>query len=265
MDKSALERESQRRLSDYFFSLTTKYQVEEGFALLDEYIRTLGFDAVAYSAMPVSIGAQGSFKPVFLTSRDYSRDFLLHYDEADLWQKDFTIERIQSGSLAIMDWQLELNRGILTADQQEVVNLATFEYGIKNAFTVPTQSDQHVVAGASVIAYMDRASFESISESNRAEAEEAIRVFHRYVFMQPDTASFFYQPLLSTLTETQKRVLAFIVTGKFQKHSKEYIGISPTRTGNVLSELYASLDVSNVSQLSYLAGIHHIVDMLDDV
>lgn len=263
MEVSLLDGKSQRRLAEYFFCLTSIDRVEEAFTLLDTRIRALGFDAVAYSAMPVSIGAQGSFKPVFLTSHDYSRDFLRHYDEAGLWQKDFTIERIQAGSLEVMDWQLESGRGGLTLDQQEVVDLATFEYGIRNAFTVPTQSDQHIVAGASVLAYMDRSAFESIVSINQQEAEQLIRIFHQYVFMRTNTASFFYQPLLDTLTDTQKRVLSFIVTGRFQKHSKEHIGISPTRTGNVLSELYERLDVSNVSQLSYLAGHHRLVDMIN--
>lgn len=251
------------RLAEYYFRLGTVDKLEEGFALLESHIRSLGFDAVAYSAMPRSIGAPGRFNPVFLTSRDYSKDFLIHYEEAGLWQQDFTIERIQNGLTDVMDWQFEAHKNTLTAVQKDVIDLAAYEYGIKNAVTIPTQSDQHVIAGASVIAYVYRPSFEIIMKNHFAEVHQVLKAFHQFVFARTYTASYFYQPLIDTLTTSQKRVLAFIVTGRPQKHSKEFIGLSPTRTGNILSELYDCLGVRNVSHLSYLAGQHRLIEMLD--
>lgn len=251
------------RLKEYVFMLSKTISLESGFALLNSHIARLGFDAIAYSALPASIGSPGAFKPVFLTSSDYSQDFLAHYEEANLWQQDFTIERIQNGLLDCMDWQFESVQKRVSADQQELIDLAVYEYGMKNALTIPTQADEDIIAGASVLSYSNRPAFEKLKYSYYEEVLEVVRHFHQFVFMRSSTSAFFYKPIIDTLTDSQKRVLAFVVKGHLQKHSKEFIGLSPTRTGNVLSELYECLNVSNASRLSYLAGKHRLIDMIN--
>ena len=165
--------------------------------------------------------------------------------------------------LDVMDWQLESRELRVTANQQELIDLAVCEYGMKNAVTIPTQADEDIIAGASVVSYSGRSAFEKLKDAHFAEVLELVRHFHRFVFMRSSNSAFFYRPVIDALTESQKRVLAFVVKGHLQKHSKEHIGLSPTRTGNVLSELYECFNVKNASQLSYVAGRHRLIDMID--
>jgi hypothetical protein len=255
--------DGQARLREYVYLLSTSVSLDSGFALLNSHITGLGFDAIAYSALPAGIGVHGAFKPVFLTSSDYSKEFLAHYDEDNLWRQDFTIERIQNGLLDCMDWQLESHQKRVSVEQQELIDLAVYEYGMKNALTIPTQADEDVIAGASVLSYSNRLAFEKLKHSYYVEVLELVRHFHQFVFMRSSTSAFFYKPIIDSLTDSQKLVLKFVVKGRLQKHSKEFIGLSPTRTGNVLSELYERLNVANASELSFVAGKHRLTDMIE--
>lgn len=249
-------------LADYVVSLHSCSHLDHGFVLTANSLSELGFDGLVYSAMPRSLGKPGQFNPIFLSSSDFSDGFLQHYNEADLWQKDFTIERIIQGSLLTMDWSQELSSGLLTDEQSDVVKLAQADYGIHNAISIPTHSDQHVIAGASITSSDSAGLYNKLLIERKSAIEFIVHHFHRFVFSGSITARPFYQPLLENLSSPERRLLTFVASGKPLKQSKKYTDLSPSRAANILSKLYKQLNVANVAELTYLVGHHKVIEML---
>ena len=250
------------QLSEFLIALGMADELETGFEHLATLVSAQGFDAVVYSAMPASLGAPGLIQPVFLASSEFSKGFLSHYAEADLWQHDFTIDRIRQGFVGPLDWGKELKESKMSEAQQQVVRLANSDYGITNAISIPTQSDPHIIAGASVTSCESRSVFDSLLESQLTTVQFAIHRFHQFVFSKTSNTYCFYEPLIEELSAAEKRVVAFVALGKPLKQSKHYTNLSPTRCSNVLSNLYRRMSVSNASELCFLVGHHKLVEML---
>lgn len=250
-------------LTEFLVSLGTSKSLDLGFERLGTLVSKLNFDAITYSAMPRSFGQPGLFQPVFLASSDFSPGFLSHYNEAGLWQKDFTIERILQGSMAPMHWDKELLESPMIDSQKQVIQLAQSDYHIRNAISIPTQSDRYIIAGASVVSSEPRALFDGLLADNLSTLQIAIFHFHQFVFYQTGTSQRFYEPLIDTFTPSERRLISFIASGRPLKQSKEFTGFSQSRAANILSSLYRRLKVANGTELSFLIGYHKLIDRID--
>jgi len=254
--------ETNTHASNFLASLNDAHELEQGFFCLEQLVFNLGFDSLVYSAMPKSFGDPGLFTPVFLSSDEFGRGFLTHYNDASLWEHDFTIERIQNGYMQTMDWNIERKGALLSAAQNEVIDLAGADYGIKNAISIPMQSDRYIIAGASVTSRQARASFDALLNERLSVLKFALSCFHQFVFRHSSHSHYFYLPLLRQFTPSEKSMLAFATTGRPLKQSRDFTNLSPTRAGNVLSSLYEKLGVANRSELSFLIGRHRLLEML---
>lgn len=251
-----------QNVGNYLSTMSSAETLEQGFSALENFVCSLGFDAITYSAMPTSLGEPGLFQPVFLSSSDFSSGFLTHYDEAALWQDDFTIERIQQGNLAPVDWNKSLRSNQLSKVQKDVINIAKHDYGIVNAVSIPTQSDSHVIAGASITSCNAGAGYDHLIKENLQTAQGAVHRFHQFVFHKPDTTQRFYKPLIDSFTEAEKRVLIFSAMGRPLKQSRDFIDLSPTRTSNILRDIRQRLNVANSNELFLKVGHHKLLEMM---
>ena len=245
-----------------FSGISSAESPVEGFGHLSRAVEALGFGAISYTVVPLSLAAAGKVDPVFLVSPSFSADFLDHYGQAGLARHDFTIERASAGSVRTLDWQQELRRGELTAEQRGVIDLARADYGIRNAMTLPTRSDRHVIAGASVVCEEWDKPFETLRRERAGTLGHLVRFFHDWAFATPDFRRHFYANFLGQLSDDEVKVIRLAINGQLLKNSRELYGLSPSRAGNLLSGLYRRLDVKNASELSYLVGLHQIGQLL---
>lgn len=257
-----MDRTTTSLLTDFLSDITVAESAPEGFAALARAIEAMGFGAVAYTAIPLTLTAVETPEPTFLASPDFSRGFLEHYGEANLARHDFTIERIRAGQMAVMDWREEGRQGRLNADQQAVVDLASADYGIRSALSLPTRSDEHVIAGASVVSDDTAARFRLLKRERLETLRAVTALFHDWTFSVPERRRRFYEPLLGQLSAGERRVIRLVTGGQRLKCSRELCGISPTRAGNILSALYKRLGISNAHELAYLVGVHQIARWL---
>ena len=249
-------------LADFVSGLSAADTLETAFDVLSGSVVRLGFDAVAYTAIPTTLVPAGRLVPVFLASADFDRRFLAHYVEAGLERHDFTIERIRAGRLDTLDWSEERTHGRLSPGQVELVDLARVDYGLRNAISVPTLNDGHVIAGASVVTNERDAPFARLKRERLGTLSALVNLFHHCVFATPAFRGHFYSALLERFTAQERRVTRMIVGGHRLKSSPELCGLSPTRAGNVLSGLYAKFGVGNAGEFAHLVGLHGLVRLL---
>ena len=249
-------------VSDFVAGITTSGSLAEGFAHLADAVGALGFGATTYTAIPLTLGGAERLAPVFLASETFDGDFLRHYEEADLARHDFTIERVREGRLDVMDWHEEQARGLLTGEQERVVDIARIDYGMRSGLTIPTLSDTHVIAGVSVAGDEKAERFARLKDERLRTLQTLVRLFHQWVFSAPERRGHFYSDILDRLSADELKVIRLVIGGHRLKSSEDLCGVSPTRAGNLLSSLYRKLGVSNASELAYLVGRHQIERLL---
>lgn len=245
-----------------FSGVSSAGSVREGFHHLCHAVEALGFNGISYTVVPLSLAAAGEVDPVFLVSPDFGDRFLRHYEQAGLARHDFAIERARAGHVRTLDWQHELGKGKLTAEQRALIELARADYGIRNALTLPTRSDRHLIAGASVTCEERDERFETLKRERADTLRHLVRFFHDWVFAAPEFRRCFYEGFLGRLSDDEVKVVKMAINGQLLKNSRELCGLSPSRAGNLLSGLYRRLDVKNASELSYLVGLHQIGPLL---
>lgn len=89
-----------------------------------------------------------------------------------------------------------------------------------------------------------------------------IQLFHHRVCSNDEYRKAFYLPLLSKLTEREKRVLKYTVTGQAYKTIDGVDGMSASSAANVRTMLFKRFGVKNASELAYLVGLHNLIEML---
>lgn len=246
-------------ITDFVIALDSSLTTHECFNALVKSVESLGFTGLVYSSMP--IGLKG-LPPVFLASSNFSATFLKHYLEANFLAEDFTIKRILDGNLNTFNWWTEEEKNQLTTEEKHVIEVAKFDYGITNGISVPTLSQPHHIAGASIIAENNNTLFNKLLSERLCTLKTIINLFHQRVYFDIECKKTFYLPLLETLNISEKQVLKFTTTGTPYKNIGDFYNISPSLASNIRSDLFKKLDVKNVSELSYLLGLHNLVEML---
>lgn len=252
-------------LTDFLWYLDAAESTEAAFEQLSIVISALGFDAISYTVIPRTLGVPERIPPVFLSSCDFSAGFLDHYQQANLAQSDFTIRRISDGCNTILDWSLEAKKDALTPEELEVIRLARYDYGIRNAITWSVEQNQDFLAGFSLTSSLSRKFFDDLLVTNQATLTLLCYHFHLFVYRRQENRSLFYRPILAQLKHNECCMLDLIAKGRRLKQSRDLYGISPTMAGNILSRLYRKFSVTDRGQLGYLIGRHQLIEMLGTV
>lgn len=245
--------------ADFLFSLDYTNELETAFDAMAGVISVMGFDSIAYTLIPLSLS--NDLPPVFLCSKDFSTDFLTHYEQAGLAQHDFTIRRIAAGCIGPQHWQRELDTGLLTPAEREVVLLAEHNYGMSNAITLPVQQTHDVIAGFSITGSVTRRQFDQMLDAHKVLLSRLCYHFHRYVYEQHRQP--FYQNVINDLSTYERYVIDLIARGKRLKQAKDLYGLSQSLAGKTLHKLYKKFAVSDQGQLGYLVGRHQLIEFLD--
>lgn len=246
-------------LIDFIDGFESASNLSDCFAVLGKSVEALGFTGLVYSLIPIGLNKLTSDNPVFLASPNFSSSFLDHYLNENFAADDFTIKRILKGDLSTIDWWSEEQKGGLNTAEKRVIQVAKFDYNIRNGISIPTLSTPQCIAGASVISDAHRYAF----DDERLQLLKAIiKLFHDRVRGKLEYRNTFYTPLLNQLSDREKRVLQFTLRGQAYKAIDADYKISASAASNVRSDLFKMFEVKNVSELAYIAGLHNLLEML---
>jgi len=249
-------------LIDLITEFDSSSNLHDCFKVLEKHVEALGFTGLVYSLIPMGLNALANDGPVFLASSNFSPAFLDHYLNANFAANDFTIKKILKGDLNTIDWWSEERKGKLLTQEQQVIQVARADYNITNGLSIPTLSTLQHIAGASVISDATHTHFAMLLDERLLILQTIIRLFHYRVFSDFECRKAFYLPLINQLTDREKRVLQFTVSGQAYKAIDANHGISASSASNVRSDLFKMFGVKNVSELAYIAGLHNLVEML---
>lgn len=249
-------------IARYALDLVEAESFDQCFAVLTRTIQELGFDGVLYTCILLHFSKDSLAQPVFKTSEAYSREFLIHYDQANFIEKDFVIREIVSGREESIDWWGDARVGNLNDSELEVIEVARGDYNIRNGFTVPALSNKHEVAGASIISGDNDEIYSRLLKKELRDIECLIKLFHARVHSDNGCRGVFVQTLLEQLNEREKDLLRFLSTGLPMKVIESKYDITPGYAKNLIKQVSKKLGVKNASQLRYLLGLYRIVDLL---
>ncbi len=98
-----------------------------------------------------------------------------------------------------------------------MITVAKEEYAISNGISIPLMNEARGIAGASIISDEKPQYYKKLVAESRNELEIYAHIFHTHVMSSPEKHALFLQPFLATLTDTEKKLLPFIVLGKPMK------------------------------------------------
>ncbi|NRB38063.1 MAG: autoinducer binding domain-containing protein [Pseudomonadales bacterium] len=247
---------------DFIYGLEQSLTIHGCFDVFSRAVSELGFDSVAYSSIPIKLIQATSLQPQFLSSASFSSGFLKHYAESGLEKDDFTIKRISQGDTRVMNWRMEEKQGQLLPAEVQLIRLAREDYGVNNALSIPTLSDEHHISGVSIISESCDQTFQLLLNEKSHTLQMICQVFHDRVYSRVEYKKFFYLNFIESLSKDEKAVLKFVASGMPLKLSRDICGISPSYAGNIRSSLFDKLQVKNSAELIYLISLHRIIEML---
>lgn len=236
--------------------------VRERFHVYETYITGLGFDGATYTFFPsVLWQLSNTFSPIFLHTQEYPTAFLNHYAQANFHEQDFTIRLGHSAHVPlIMDWREHEVQGLVTRDENVVIQIAREEYGIRNALTIPTLRPKSGIGGMSVISTEKDAIFQKLKQENLETLLRCTQLFHDISFHNAKSSAMFVQPFLKTLKPKEIQILKHLALGYPLKQIDQ--GISYRYAANRLDELRARMGGITKDKLMYLIGQLHLLDLI---
>lgn len=249
-------------LIDFIIEFDASSNLLDCFSVLERTVEKLGFSGVIYSLIPMGLSALAKDAPVFLASSNFSPAFLDHYLNDNFAADDFTIKRIMEGNLNTMNWWMEEHKGTLLTNEKNIIQVAKIDYHITNGLSIPMLSTPQHIAGASVISEENTPHFEMLLAERLLILQSIIKLFHHRVYSNLEYRKIFYLPLLNKLSDREKQVLKFTVSGQAYKAIDANFGISASSASNVRSDLFKKFEVKNATDLAYLAGLHSLIGMI---
>lgn len=242
---------------------------DAAFSVFEAHVLKLGFDGVLYSYIPqIMLDCSLSKKPVYQVSTDYCPDFLDHYTEARFDKVDPLIMAVDDGVSAPIDWWGDICAAYMAREPTSESVLATAShYGIRNGLTLPLMSGARGIAGASFISY-ERTGFDKLLEERIKHLTLSTKLFHSMVVSEANYAANFAQPLLQSLSETERKFVIGLADGKTTQElsdqlnrSKKYLEQVMISTRKKLSGNPDQKDqVISRNQLLYYAGLLNILE-----
>lgn len=159
-----------------------------------------------------------------------------------------------------MDWREHELGGLVTCDENRVIQTAREEYGIRNALTIPTLCPESGIGGMSVISAEKDVGFQKLKQENLETLLRCTQLFHDISFHNTKTSAMFVQPFLKTLKPKEIQILRHLALGYSLKQIDR--GISYRYAANMLDELRARMGGITKDKLMYLIGQLHLLDLI---
>jgi len=256
-------------LGDYVESLYQTENFEDAFEIFNKEVKSLGFEAVLYTFIP-KIMVDQSLKPVYAVSGDYCPEYINHYNSARYDLTDPLIEAVVNGESQPIDWWGGvLEKYANTKNSREVINTAK-SYGIKNGLTIPLMSGDKGISGASFISSETRSSFLKLLQTNQQHLKLRTEIFHNMVVSNSQFTGEFIRPILESLSDTEKSLLAQLAKGKNNRQIACDLNRSEKYLEQVMLKIRRKLSgvnqndapTVNRNQVLYYAGLLNMLETL---
>ena len=258
-------------LGEYVEALYQAQNINAAFAAFEQYIFKLGFEGALYTFIP-RIALESSFPhaPVYLVSECYSPQFLTHYMDANFYKHDYVVKMIEKGALTPLDWWEEVNKGQMNKSEKHVIETARTDYQIVQGITIPAMSDSRGIAGASFISSDNDRSYGELKASRIEQLKLCTQLFHAAVLSKTFLTRPFIEPLISTLSATEKSLIRGLVEGKSIRDIALEIGRDVKYMDKVMRhsrEKFSGVGIDgsakiNRNQLIYYIGLLNLLDSL---
>jgi hypothetical protein len=245
---------------DALYSAT---DIDTLFAALEKAVQAMGFDNLSYTFVPGALGRSlYRLSPIFRLSQSYNAKFIQHYSEAHFGRDDFTIKRITGGDLTPMIWWREAEDKRLTKSELEVITVARQDYGIHQGISIPTFSDGYNIAGVSVTREeMDRG-FDQLCMERGDYLRKMSLMFSDRALCLSEARTVFMEPLLQTLSTTERHVLCALAQGNNLKAVCQELELDYKYVANsVLKSLRKKFGNVTRDTLMYEAGLLNIIHL----
>ncbi|GAA6168280.1 autoinducer binding domain-containing protein [Sessilibacter corallicola] len=259
-------------LGQYCEELYRARSFEQAFSVFEKQVIKLGYDGVLYTFIPrLLIDSNFNQEPVYKVSESYSPQYLQHYEQAHFERDDPLIQAVNGGVAEAFDWWGDIPKQYMSDNPKAKEVIATsLNYGINNGITIPLLNDERGVAGASFITEEDT-KFSLLKSSTMEKLELCTRLFHNLVFSGACYTSAFVQPILQSLTNTEKRFLAKLAQGKTPVQIAQELGRSEKYLEQVMLKVRRKFSHSsaegaitvNRNQIMYYSGLMNLVEHID--
>lgn len=241
------------------FFCTELYSVKtfkDHFKVYESYVEQLGYEGACYTFLPkIQVENIPLVQPIFEFTKNYPVAFLEHYAKEQLHNHDFTIRKGKENcSFDPMDWREHELSGTLTDDEIGLIKLARNEYGIINAFTIPTQVSDVILAGATVISSLSDNDFQKTKKETLATLDIITKLFHDRCYASSCLVPIFLQPLLEKLNPTELEALRLLADGITPQQLVDHMTVGKKYAGDIVSNLCKKLGGLNRNQLFFLLG-----------
>jgi hypothetical protein len=260
---------------DFFVKLMQTRDFGHAFELFNQRVKELGFQGSLYSFIPgVFVENELPQTPVIAASKSYIPDYLDAYQQERFDQKDNILHAVLQGEKRILDWGNEIKTGKVDQDGKEVIEIARFDYGAVNGFTIPIQTlpRGRGVSCASFISSERGNSYKQLKQERLDELVMLTRFFNMLVLDQGYEFRHFIMPLLGEVSFTEFKVLYYLAQGMKASEIATAVGLSTRYTENVIR--HARIKMGGLSdndkprmpttRLAYHLGSMHLPDRLDE-
>ena len=207
--------ECDKLVGSFCTKLYTAETFKDHFKIYGSYVEKLGYDGACYTFLPkIQVENISLVQPIFEYTKNYPIAFLEHYAKEQLHNHDFTIRKGKENcSLDPMDWREHELSGTLTEDEISLIQLAKNEYGIINAYTIPTQVSDVILAGATVISSLSDTDFQKLKKETLTTLDIITKLLHDKCYANSCLVPIFSQPLLDKLNPTELKALRLLADG----------------------------------------------------
>ncbi len=258
-------------LCDFVESLYGSDSFSSAFQLLEKSTNSLGFEGVLYTYIPKAM-VDHSMQPVYQVSDAYSPEYLDHYASARFDRYDPLIRAVSGGEDKPINWWGSTCSRYMDDEKESFEVIATSRnYGINNGVTLPLMSSARGISGASFISREKNGAFNLLLEERLEQLTLRTRLFHSMVTANAQFSGQFIQPLIKSLSDTEKRFLMGLAVGK----SPAQIAAELNRTEKYLEQVMLKIrrklsgvaqdeaPTLNRNQILYYAGLLNILEFSD--
>lgn len=250
-------------ISLFIRDMYNKKSFEEIFDVYDRQIQSLGFQGSLYTYIPtIHLNEDLPIQPSLQISPSYNHSFLQHYSEENFFKNDFTVKAIQNGKKVPIDWWCEEKKGILAKNEKNIITVAKEEYGITNGITIPVMNEARGIAGTSIISDEKPKLYTLLVQERLHKLEIYTHIFHTHIMSSAQKNALFLEPILNSLTDTEKRLMPFIVSGKPMKSVNIKPEITHRYGEKCLNNIRMKFGNITKSKLIYYIGVMHMLDYL---
>ena len=252
-------------LGRFAADLLTAKSIDERFRLFEKVADQLNFDGLSYTFLPrfELNPVANKMPPLFIKSDSFPDGFIDQYVNGGLSEHDYTVRMISEGVTLPMIWKESEQRDLLSEEEAHVIEIAREDYGISNAFTIPTMPDTTRslgIGGVSVLSMENDRQFDMLHD-NIETLMYCAQIFHQLCFSNLDIHKKFIWPLFEDLDTKERTMLTSLVQGKVVKQIADDFGIVSGSVYRIFDKVRAKAGgVASLQELIHLATIAKLAE-----